>query len=47
MASGRAAVIVESFCRSEPAAAFRGFGHVAFSSAASASLAARKPSSGM
>ena len=46
-ASGRDAVTDESFCRSEPAAALRGFGVVFFPSAASRSLSARKPDSGM
>ena len=44
--SGRSAVIGESFCRSEPAAAFRGFGVGFFPSATSRSLSSLKPESG-
>ena len=46
-ASGRAAVIDESFCRSEPAAALRGFGVGFFPSATSRSFRRLKPESGM
>ncbi len=44
--SGRAAVMAESFCRSEPAAALRGFGVGFFPSAISRSLRSLKPESG-
>ena len=45
--SGRLAVIDESFCRSDPADALRGFGAGGFPSATSRSLKSRKPESGM
>ena len=45
--SGRCAVIPESFCRSEPAAALRGFGAGFLPSATSRSFSSRKPESGM
>ena len=47
MFSGRSAVICEFFCRSEPAAALRGFGVVFLPSAANRSFSATKPESGM
>ena len=47
MFSGRSAVICEFFCRSEPAAALRGFGVVFLPSEASRSLSSTKPDSGM
>ena len=45
--SGRAAVMRESFWRSEPAAALRGFGVGFFPSATRRSFSSRKPESGM
>ena len=46
-ASGRFAVMLGSSCRTEPAAALRGFGAARFPSAACLSVKARNPSSGM
>ncbi len=45
--SGRCAVMPESFWRSEPADALRGFGAGGLPSAAKRSFIARKPESGM
>ena len=46
-ASGREAVIEESFWRSDPAAALRGFGASFWPSSATRSFSSRKPASGM